>query len=59
MNDRSFFDHKLIRRFTGREFKGRFYRGDGFATKNKNLGFMEDAKFSAAYEWSSQTRLQW
>ena len=28
------------------------YRSDGFAVRNKNLGFMSDKKFDDAYQWS-------
>lgn len=37
-----------------RGFKGD-YRGDNFSTRRKNLGFMSEARFSEAYDWSAHT----
>ena len=50
-------NHKIIRRLGGKKFRGEFYSysADGFATKNKNLGFMNDSRFAEAYEWSAKT----
>jgi len=42
----------LIRRVFGSKNVSYDYHGAGFATKGKNLGFMEDPRFIEAYNWS-------
>ncbi len=41
----------LARKIVAKDYS---FNGDGFATRNKNLGFLEDKRFASAYEWSAK-----
>ena len=44
-----------FRKLFGRDRFRADYIGDSFAVRKKNLGFLRNSKFAAAYEWSAHT----